>query len=134
MYVRLDEIQPRTEEWIKKSYKAGNWSPNSVINADGELVDSRLKSGLRPSPVTRDLTWGVPVPVSEEDEDQSMKGKVLCKCSSSYCLNCVIDAPHRRLVRRTHWIPQYHEELHVGMGEVVVQPRERPPLPVHGQG
>ncbi|GJE88672.1 methionyl-tRNA synthetase [Phanerochaete sordida] len=77
MYVRLDEIQPRTEAWIKKSYKEGNWSPNSVINADGELVDSRLKSGLRPSPLTRDLTWGVPVPVAEDDEDQSMKGKVL---------------------------------------------------------
>lgn len=79
MYVKLDAVQPRTEEWIKKSWKEGNWSPNSVINADGELVDSRLKNGLRPSPVTRDLTWGVPVPVSEQDEDQSMKGKVLCK-------------------------------------------------------
>ena len=79
MYVKLDTIQPQTEEWIKKSWKEGNWSPNSVINADGELVDSRLKNGLRPSPVTRDLTWGVPVPVSEQDEDQGMKGKVLCK-------------------------------------------------------
>ncbi|EKM58325.1 uncharacterized protein PHACADRAFT_252555 [Phanerochaete carnosa HHB-10118-sp] len=77
MYVKLDTVQPQTEEWIKKSYKEGHWSSNSVINADGELVDSRLKSGLRPSPVTRDLTWGVPVPVSEQDEDQSMKGKVL---------------------------------------------------------
>ncbi len=80
MYVKLDAIQQRTEEWIKQSYKEGNWSPNSVINADGELIDARLKQGLRPSPVTRDLTWGVPVPVKDEDEDQSMKGKVLCKC------------------------------------------------------
>ncbi|PSR75576.1 hypothetical protein PHLCEN_2v9056 [Hermanssonia centrifuga] len=77
MYVKLDAIQQRTEEWIKQSYKEGNWSPNSVINADGELIDARLKQGLRPSPVTRDLTWGVPVPVKDEDEDQSMKGKVL---------------------------------------------------------
>jgi hypothetical protein len=29
--------------------------------------------------LTRDLTWGVPVPVKDDDEDQSMKGKVLCK-------------------------------------------------------
>jgi methionyl-tRNA synthetase len=79
MYLSMDKLQPKTEEWIKASYKKGKWSPNSVINADGELIDSRLKSGLRPSPLTRDLTWGVPVPVKDDDEDQSMKGKVLCK-------------------------------------------------------
>ncbi|TDL14426.1 methionyl tRNA synthetase [Rickenella mellea] len=77
MYVRLDEIQPRTEEWIKGSWKAGNWSPNAVINADGHLVDARLKSGLRPSPVTRDLQWGVPVPNLEGQDNQEMRGKVL---------------------------------------------------------
>lgn len=76
MYIKLDSLQPKTEEWLKKSWKEGKWSPNSVINADGELVDARLKQGLRPSPVTRDLTWGVPVPVKEGD-DQGMAGKVL---------------------------------------------------------
>ena len=79
MYVALDKIQPRTEDWIKKSWKHCNWSPNSVINADGQIIDSRLKGGLRPSPVTRDLTWGVPVPVKDTDDDQEMKGKVLCE-------------------------------------------------------
>lgn len=96
MYVKLDTVQPQTEEWIKKSYKEGNWSSNSVINTDGELVDSRLKSGLRPSPVTRDLTWGVPVPVSEQDEDQSMKGKVLCKVS----INSISQLSHSHHFRR----------------------------------
>ena len=80
MYVRLDIIQPRTEEWIKRSYKLGSWSPNAVINSDGVIVDARLKSGLRPSPVTRDLTWGVPVPDIEGADNQEMKGKVLCAC------------------------------------------------------
>lgn len=80
MYVRLDLIQPRTEEWIKKSWLAGRWSPNAVINSDGQLIDARLKGGLRPSPVTRDLTWGVPVPDIEGDDNQEMKGKVLCEC------------------------------------------------------
>ena len=80
MYVRLDAIQPRTEEWVKKSWKEGKWSPNSVINSDGELVDARVKGGLRPSPVTRDLQWGVPVPIEGDDED-GMRGKVLCRFS-----------------------------------------------------
>ncbi|KAI0784527.1 methionyl-tRNA synthetase [Abortiporus biennis] len=77
MYIKLDAIQPRTEEWIKKSWKEGKWSPNSVINADGEIVDARLKQGLHPSPVTRDLTWGVPVPATGSEDDAIMKGKVL---------------------------------------------------------
>ena len=93
MYLSLDKVQPRTEEWIKDSYRRGHWSPNSVINADGELIDSRLKSGLRPSPLTRDLTWGVPVPIKDDDADQSMKGKVLCKFISR-CQVFVLDLKH----------------------------------------
>ncbi|PPR00891.1 hypothetical protein CVT24_000376 [Panaeolus cyanescens] len=75
MYLQLDKIQPRTEEWIKSAAKKGKWSPNAVINADGEIVDSRLKGGLLPTPLTRDLKWGVPVPVDGEDV-HGMKGKM----------------------------------------------------------
>ncbi|KAH9939497.1 methionyl-tRNA synthetase [Amylocystis lapponica] len=75
MYIKLDALQLRTEEWIRRSWKEGKWSPNAVINADGELVDARLKGGLRPSPVTRDLTWGVPVPKTGGADDEEMDGK-----------------------------------------------------------
>jgi methionyl-tRNA synthetase len=78
MYLKLDAIQPRTEEWIKKSWKAGKWSPNAVINGDGEIIDARLKNGLTPTPLTRDLKWGVPVPIEGEDTF-GMAGKVLCE-------------------------------------------------------
>lgn len=81
MYLRLDTIQPRTEEWVKLSWQKGKWSPNSVINSDGELIDARLKSGLLPTPLTRDLKWGVPVPIDGEDV-HGMAGKVLCKSAS----------------------------------------------------
>ncbi|TFY65357.1 hypothetical protein EVJ58_g2034 [Rhodofomes roseus] len=77
MYVKLDALQPKTEAWIKQRWTLGKWSPNAVINADGEIVDARMRGGLRPSPVTRDLTWGVPVPLEEGEDDQGMKGKVL---------------------------------------------------------
>lgn len=79
MYVRLDLVQPKLEEWIKRSWKEGKWSPNSVINSDGEIIDSRVKGGLRPSPVTRDLTWGVPVPKTEDVDSALMEKKVLCE-------------------------------------------------------
>lgn len=78
MYLKLNAIQPQTEEWIKKSWKKGKWSPNAVVNSDGEIIDSRLKGGLQPTPLTRDLRWGVPVPIEGEDV-HGMAGKVLCK-------------------------------------------------------
>ena len=84
MYLKLDIIQPRTEEWIKQSWKAGKWSPNAVVNAEGEIIDARLKNGLLPTPLTRDLKWGVPVPVEGEDS-LGMKGKVLCKLLHILC-------------------------------------------------
>ncbi|KAH7884311.1 tRNA synthetases class I (M)-domain-containing protein [Phlebopus sp. FC_14] len=77
MYFKLDKAQPQLEEWIKQSYKLGKWSPNATINTDGEIVDLRMKSGLRPSPVTRDLTWGVPIPPLGREDDKEMDGKVL---------------------------------------------------------
>jgi methionyl-tRNA synthetase len=79
MYIKFDKIQPQTEEWIKKSYREGRWSNNSVINPDGVLIDARLRAGLRPSPVTRDLKWGVPVPLVDGKDEYEMAGKVLCK-------------------------------------------------------
>ncbi|KAG6851095.1 hypothetical protein H0H93_000975 [Arthromyces matolae] len=77
MYLKLDAIQPKTEEWIRKSWRAGKWSPNAVINGEGAIIDPRLKNGLIPTPLTRDLTWGVPVPPEFETEEHGMKGKVL---------------------------------------------------------
>ena len=79
MYVSLGKLQDWIEAWIKRSYAAGKWSTNSVINTEGELVDARLKSGLHPSPVTRDLTWGVPIPLVDGEDPYGMKGKVLCR-------------------------------------------------------
>jgi len=80
MYIKLNEIQPRLEEWIKKTWKEGKWSPNVIINPEGEIIDSRVRSGLRPSPVTRDLLWGVSVPATGDAElDAEMKDKVLCE-------------------------------------------------------
>lgn len=85
MYLKLDVIQPRTEEWIKQSSKVGKWSQNAVVNHEGEIIDARLKSGLLPTPLTRDLSWGVPVPVEGEDE-HGMRGKVLCMSQNQYSL------------------------------------------------
>jgi len=79
MYVKLDVVQPKLETWVKQSWKEGSWAPNAVINSEGEIIDSRVRGGLRPSPVTRDLTWGVQVPPLDEKDEDGVRGKVLCK-------------------------------------------------------
>ena len=63
-YLPLDQYQPWLEDWILNQHK--EWRPNVY----GQCK-SWLDSGLRPRAVTRDLDWGIPVPV------EGAEGKVL---------------------------------------------------------
>ena len=63
-YLPLDQYEQWLREWIIEGHK--EWKPNVY----GQ-VKSWLDNGLQPRAVTRDLDWGVPVPVKEAD------GKVL---------------------------------------------------------
>ena len=64
-YLKLDEFQAFLEKWILKDNK-GLWKSNVYGQCKSWLED-----GLKPRAVTRDLNWGVPVPVKDSD------GKVL---------------------------------------------------------
>ncbi|BEJ14107.1 hypothetical protein CspHIS471_0312810 [Cutaneotrichosporon sp. HIS471] len=77
--IRLNAIQPRLEEWMQHARVKGKWSSNVVVTDKGEIVEPRmLGEGLRPSAVTRDLKWGVPVPsVGDKEEDDKLKDKVI---------------------------------------------------------
>ena len=78
--IRLDALQPALEKWLQNAREKNKWGSNAVISSDGEIVEPRMKGGLRPTAVTRDLTWGVPVPeVGQKEEDEAMKGKVMCE-------------------------------------------------------
>ena len=63
-YLPLNEYQPWLEDWILKEHK--EWRPNVY----GQCK-SWLDADLRPRAVTRDLNWGIPVPV------EGAEGKVL---------------------------------------------------------
>ncbi len=63
-YLPLDEYEPWLKEWILEGHK--EWKPN-VYGQCKSWIDS----GLQPRAVTRDLQWGVPVPV------EGAEGKVL---------------------------------------------------------
>ena len=63
-YLPLDRYQPWLEEWILKEHT--EWRSNVY----GQCK-SWLDGGLKPRAVTRDLDWGIPVPV------EGAEGKVL---------------------------------------------------------
>jgi len=63
-YLPLDKYEPWLKEWILEGHK--EWKPN-VYGQCKSWIDG----GLNPRAVTRDLDWGVPVPVEGAD------GKVL---------------------------------------------------------
>lgn len=63
-YLPLDEYEPWLREWILEGHQ--EWKPNVY----GQ-VKSWIDGGLQPRAVTRDLDWGVPVPV------EGVEGKVL---------------------------------------------------------
>lgn len=63
-YLPLDQYERWLKEWILEEHK--EWKPNVY----GQCK-SWLDSGLQPRAVTRDLDWGVPVPI------EGAEGKVL---------------------------------------------------------
>ncbi|MCX8112242.1 MAG: methionine--tRNA ligase [Bacteroidia bacterium] len=61
-YLRLDALQPLVEAYVSRCH----WKPNV-----GPVIQNWLRAGLAPRAITRDLDWGIPVPLPD------MAGKVL---------------------------------------------------------
>lgn len=58
LFIDLPGIEKELEKWIDSAYKEGEWSENSHNIAKGWLAE-----GLKKRCITRDLKWGVPVPL-----------------------------------------------------------------------
>ncbi|NWU18324.1 SYMC protein, partial [Cephalopterus ornatus] len=52
------KLEGRLEAWLERTWAAGEWTPNAR-----HITRSWLRDGLRPRCITRDLTWGTPVPL-----------------------------------------------------------------------
>lgn len=71
-YLRLDRLAPKLEEWLRGKQTAGDHGPawrTTVLN----FALGQINVGLPERAMTRDLTWGVPVPLDDPDA----KGKTL---------------------------------------------------------
>jgi methionyl-tRNA synthetase len=58
-YFELDRLQEKLSEYVSLQK---HWRPGTL-----RVAENFLKEGLRPTPITRDLDWGVPIPLDGYD-------------------------------------------------------------------
>jgi methionyl-tRNA synthetase len=58
-YLELDKLQPKLEEYLDQQT---HWRPGTL-----RVARNFVTEGLHPTPITRDLEWGVPIPLEGYD-------------------------------------------------------------------
>lgn len=65
LFLDLEKLQKELSKWVEKTKQGGFWTENAITT-----TEKWLKEGLKPRAISRDLTWGVPIPL------EKFKGKV----------------------------------------------------------
>lgn len=58
LYIDLPGIFPKYNEWLEATLKSSHWAHNAV-----QVTRGWIKEGLQERAITRDLKWGIPVPL-----------------------------------------------------------------------
>ena len=58
LYIDLPAIRPKLEEWMDRARVEGRWAKNAV-----QMTQAWIRDGLKERGITRDLKWGIPVPL-----------------------------------------------------------------------
>jgi methionyl-tRNA synthetase len=62
VFLLLNKLQEKVDEWQAESSKKGAWSQNGI-----SITQDWIKKGLQPRGITRDLVWGTAVPLEGYD-------------------------------------------------------------------
>lgn len=57
LYIDLPGILPEYETWMKEASQTGQWAKNAI-----QMTQAWIRDGLQERAITRDLSWGIPVP------------------------------------------------------------------------
>ncbi len=58
LYIDLPAIRPKLEAWMDSARVEGRWAKNAV-----QMTQAWIRDGLKERGITRDLKWGIPVPL-----------------------------------------------------------------------
>ncbi|MBW2991210.1 methionine--tRNA ligase [Candidatus Woesearchaeota archaeon] len=58
LFLDLEKLQPELEKWIKQRSREGFWSENTIT-----YTNAWLKEGLKKRCISRQLKWGIPIPL-----------------------------------------------------------------------
>ena len=58
LFIDLAAIQPKLRAWMESAAEKGFWARNAV-----QMTHAWMRDGLKERCITRDLTWGIPVPL-----------------------------------------------------------------------
>ncbi|KAF4803955.1 hypothetical protein TURU_011785 [Turdus rufiventris] len=58
LFLDLPKLEGPLEAWLERTWAAGDWTANAR-----HITRTWLRDGLKPRCITRDLTWGTPVPL-----------------------------------------------------------------------
>ncbi|MFA7567850.1 MAG: methionine--tRNA ligase, partial [Alkalispirochaeta sp.] len=58
LYIDLPAVLPKLQEWMNDASVRGRWARNAV-----QMTQAWIRDGLRERAITRDLKWGIPVPL-----------------------------------------------------------------------
>jgi methionyl-tRNA synthetase len=68
LFLDLPELKNQLEEYVTSTSVAGGWSSNSI-----QTTNAWIRDGLKERCITRDLKWGVPVPLERYKEKVSFQ-------------------------------------------------------------
>jgi len=58
LYINLPAILPKLQEWMAEASVRGKWARNAI-----QMTQGWIRDGLKERAITRDLKWGIPVPL-----------------------------------------------------------------------
>ncbi|MBQ9239519.1 MAG: methionine--tRNA ligase [Treponema sp.] len=63
LYLNLPALSEQLETWLESASGDGRWAANAV-----QMTKAWIRDGLNERAITRDLTWGIPVPKAGYDD------------------------------------------------------------------
>lgn len=129
LYLDLPKLQKDIESWYLSAKEGKHWSANGKA-----FTEAWLKGGLKERCLTRDLKWGVPVPL-DGWRDKVMYvwvSKHLCKFTVPLLPWAVLGS-HMTTVWCADRISQYHGKLYSRLAKVVEKSGRGNAVSIHGQ-